>query len=145
MKLSLFSAIVLTFGILAASPLRAQDVDLAAIVKSQAERSSVWSRVQALAPNMTSRELFTYALLLCEAQIDLDRIDRLFEVAARMQDRDPESRGYGNFRWNWRDGAVLDFNAGDFCMENAAVIWIKHRELLSDKQRQALSELIHYA
>ncbi|MGI5923745.1 MAG: hypothetical protein ACOX9E_07350 [Lentisphaeria bacterium] len=146
MKCRLFSAIIiLCVGILAAAPLRAQDYDLAAIVKSQAERSSVWSRVLVLAPNMTSRELFSYALLLCEAQLNLDRLDRLFEVAARMQDRDPESRGYGNFRWNWRDGAVLDYNAGDFCMESATVIWIKHRELLNDAQQEALRELIDYA
>ncbi len=145
MKAVRFSIIILALFIVATSSLRAQEHDLAAIIKRQAERSSVWDRVQTLTPNMTSRELFTYALLLCEARINLDRLDRLFEVAARMQDRDPESRGYGNFRWNWRDGAVLDFNACDFCMENAAVIWIKHRELLTDKQRKDLRELIDYA
>lgn len=145
MKVVRFSAIVLALLIVAPSSLCAREHDLATIIKSQAERSSVWDRVQTLTPNMTSRELFTYALLLCEAQINLDRLDRLFEVAARMQDRDPESRGYGNFRWSWRDGSVRDFNACDFCMENAAVIWIKHRELLTDKQRKALRELIDYA
>jgi len=139
------STIILALLIVATSSLCAREHDLAAIIKTQAERSSVWTRVQDLTPTMTSRELFAYALLLCEAQLHLDRLDRLFEVAARMQDRNPESRGYGNFRWSWRDGAVFDFNAGDFCMENAAVIWIKHRKLLTDKQRKDLSELIDHA
>jgi hypothetical protein len=145
MKLPFYCILAFALAIGVPLTLRAQEHDLSAIVKQRAERSRVWERAQSLAPNLGSRDLFSYALLLCEAKMDLERLDRLFEVAARMQDRDPESRGYGNFRWNWRDGAVLDFNAGDFCMESAAVIWIKHRELLTEKQRQALKELIDFA
>ena len=31
-----------------------------------------------------------------------ERLDRWFELAAKMQDRDPKSRTFGNFWWSWR-------------------------------------------
>ena len=76
MKAVRFSIIILALFIVATSSLRAQEHDLAAIIKRQAERSSVWDRVQTLTPNMTSRELFTYALLLLRSADHLDRLDR---------------------------------------------------------------------
>lgn len=79
-----------------------------------------WKRVAGPAPNLSSRELFTSALALAEAGRDLDRLETLFDLGARMQDRDPESRGYGNFRWSWSHERVLDYNAVEFCMQGGA-------------------------
>lgn len=106
---------------------------------------SLWRRVQRLDSGVTSRGIFTYALALCETGRDLDRLDRLFEVAARMQDRDHESRGYGNFRWKWEDGTVLDYNAVDFCMQHGSLIWLLHRDRLTPPRQKALKELIEYS
>src|ERR1035441_10373229 len=95
--------------------------------------------------DMTSRTLFTYALALCEAKQHPERLDRLFELAAEMQDRDPKSRGYGNFRWYRRDSAVLDYNAVDFCMRGGSLLWLKHREFIPDKARARLREILELA
>ncbi len=89
-----------------------------------------WSRVAQDPPpgDVASRDLFTYALALCEAKQQPERLERLFEVAGRMQDRDPQSRGYGNFRWSGSHPAVQDFNAVDFCMQGGALLWRRHRD-----------------
>lgn len=123
-----------------AAPDRAQVLQYAV---ESGERT--WQRAMELSSDLSSRELFSYALVLCEAELHLDRIERLFEVATRMQDRDPGSRGYGNFRWRWSEGAVLDFNAVEFCMQSGTVIWLRHRDRLPPPARETLAEILDYA
>ena len=95
--------------------------------------------------DMTSRTLFAYALALCEAKQRPERLDRLFELATEMQNRDPKSRDYGNFRWYRRDSAVLDYNAVDFCMRGGSLLWFKHREFIPEKARARLHEILERA
>lgn len=92
-----------------------------------------------------SRELFTYALALCEAGEHPERLDGLFSLAARMQDRDPKSRGYGNLLWAWGQTRVLDYNAVEFCMQAGALIWLRHQGALSEPVRAKLHDLLRYA
>jgi len=117
--------------------------DLCSYLLRQGE--GTWRKANELSGSLTSRDLLHYALILCETGAYPERIDRLFQVAVRMQDRDPESRGYGNFRWSWEDGAVLDYNAVEFCMQSGAVIWLRHRDALSDTARAVLREMMRYA
>jgi len=104
-----------------------------------------WKKVQGPAPNLTSRELFTYALALAEAGQHPDRLATLLRVAARMQDRHPESRGYGNFRWSWHHTEVMDRNAVEFCMQGGALLWMRHRDTMPDAARKTLAEILDYA
>ena len=66
---------------------------------------------------LSSVGLFAGAYNLLRANVGLDKLDVLFDVAAELQDSNPESRTYGNFRWYARDGFVMDGNAVDFCMQ----------------------------
>lgn len=93
----------------------------------------------------TSRELFHYALALCEADMHLGRLDRLFELGAWMQQRDPDEPGYGNFYWYSDRPEVKDRNAVEFCMEPATILWIRHRDKLDDAARDSLREIMNYA
>ncbi len=95
--------------------------------------------------NPSSRDLFIYALALCEAGLHPERLEPLFDLAARMQDRDPASRGYGNFRWSWNHEKVEDFNAVDFCMQGGALLWLRHRDTLPAKAKATLREILRYA
>ena len=104
-----------------------------------------WKKAQGPADGLSSRELFTYALALAEADRHPDRLATLFDVAARMQDRDPESRGYGNFRWSWRDAEVLDWNAVEFCMQGGALLWMRHRDWIPAEARRTFREILDYA
>ncbi|HTV75708.1 MAG TPA: hypothetical protein VMD57_01830, partial [Candidatus Baltobacteraceae bacterium] len=75
-----------------------------------------WRNCTKRPESVTSRDLFAYALALCEARQYPERLDRLFTLAEQMQDRDPKSRSYGNFWWTMSDGKVMDYNAVDFAM-----------------------------
>jgi hypothetical protein len=117
--------------------------DRAALMqKVAAGGESTWRKVQANAPDLSSRELFACALAWCETGQHGDRMERLFETAARMQDTDPVSKGYGNFRWSWKHAVVFDFNAVDFSMRGAALIWMRHRDKLTDTARDRLRAVL---
>ena len=110
-----------------------------------ARQESFWSRCSEPAQNLTSRDLFAYALELCTAKQHLERLDRIFELATRMQDRDPKSPACGNFWWRWRDGKVLDQNAVDFCMRGGSLIWLNDRNSVPAPARTRLAALLDYA
>ena len=108
----------------------------------------IWQKVKPAGEpdsTLTSRDVFTYALVLCETSTHPDRLPRLFGLLEQMQDRDPQSPGYGNFLWNWFDEKVIDFNAVDFCMRSGSLLWIKHRDTLAEEVRKQLHELLTYA
>jgi len=127
-------------------PMSAADTSPEALIAAAADAGEgTWKKAQGPSPNLTSRELFTYALALAEADRHPERLEPLFRTAARMQNRDPDSRGYGNFRWSWRDDQVLDWNAVEFSMQGGALLWMRHRETMPEPARKALREIIDHA
>ncbi len=65
----------------------AQPPDRDEMIRQAADSGGgVWSNVNELPDDLTSRDLFTYALALCEADTDLDRLALLFETAAHAID-----------------------------------------------------------
>jgi len=126
------------------SPARAISARRAEAVKyAVADGERVWTAVQDPDKhNPWSRDFFAYALALCEAKVHPERLEKLFEIAAHFQDRDPQSPTYGSFRWNWADKAVRDANAIEFCMQPAAVVWLKHRDTLPAAAREKLREIL---
>ena len=140
--LTALCSIVLAGSSLAAAAAADRDEILAALLP-RAERT--FQTVERLRPTLSSRGLFEVGLVFCEAGQHMDRLERLFEVATRMQDRDENSRGFGNFRWRWQDGAVLDYNAVEFCMQHGALIKLRHGDKLPPKAAALLDELIRYS
>lgn len=117
--------------------------DRAALMeKVAAGGESTWRKVQSNAPDLSSRELFSCTLAWCETGQHAGRMERLFETAARMQDTDPASRGYGNFRWSWKHAVVFDFNAVEFSMRGGSLIWLRHRDKLPAAARDRLRALL---
>ena len=94
--------------------------------------------------DVASRDLFTYALALGEGAVHPERLERLLAVATRMQQRDPASRGYGNFRWSWSHADVFDFNAVDFCLQAGTILWLRHRDTMSPTARDLLRTLLEF-
>ena len=86
-------------------------------------------------------ELFHAAFFFCETGKHLDQLDLLFDVAAEMQDRGPDSRTFGNFRWYWRDGLVMDLNAVDFCMQTGSLLARDHLDKMPPSVRKKFLEL----
>lgn len=106
---------------------------------------SFWHACTKGSTSITSRDLFAYALALCEAREHPERLDRLFELAAQMQDQNPKSRSFGNFWWSLRDGKVMDYNAVDFSMRGGALLWLKHRDFIPAAAQEHLQVLLDFA
>jgi hypothetical protein len=94
---------------------------------------------------MSLRELFVHIRRLADHRRHPERLERLLDLAARAQNRDPTSPGYGNFKWLWRDAGVTDPNAVEFAVQNAAATWRQHHEWLPPPARAKLRELLTYA
>lgn len=104
-----------------------------------------WDGLQQRSPRMAVRSLFEFALESAEADHHLDRIEGALDLAAQMQDVDPASRTYGNFRWYWEGDRPEDLNAVEFSMQDAALLWMRHRERLPGSARHRLERLIALA
>lgn len=120
-------------------------VNRAIVQQAVLDGERTWRKVQGEPTNeLSSRELFTYALSLAEAGAHPERLTRLFTVATQMQSRDPAARGYGNFRWSWGHADVFDYNAVDFCLQAGAILWLRHRDRLPAEARTLLRSLLDY-
>ncbi|MCX5682128.1 MAG: hypothetical protein NT049_00360 [Planctomycetota bacterium] len=129
----------------AASPPGAPADHKEMILYAAKSSAGIWKKAADTPDNLSSRDLFTSAIALAEAGQDFDRLGKLFEVAARMQDRDPKSKGYGNFRWSWVNPTVMDYNAVEFCMQGGALLWLRHRDKLPEAARKQLREILDFA
>ena len=119
-----------------------------AIVRKFLERrEGFWRRIAASGPfdSLTSRELFAYALALCQAREHPDRLPTLLEIAERMQDRDPGSPARGNFWWTFGHGKVTDYNAVEFCIHDALLMWLRHRQWLPPPSAEQLRRILQHA
>ncbi len=113
------------------------------VAQSVSEGERVWKMVEGEPPaGLASRDLFSYALALCESGEHPERLERLFATAARMQERDPSKKGYGNFRWSWGHEDVFDFNAVDFCMQSGSLLWLRHQDRLDNATYRNLKTLL---
>lgn len=73
-------------------------------------------------PRLRSRDLFRYALILCERETakptpDLQRLTDVIKLAEKIQFPG------GQFKWFWKDHQLRDLNAVEFCMRDAAIIY----------------------
>ncbi len=101
--------------------------------------------------NLGVRSLIDHAYILALANVDLpeerqpslEPVVLLFALAEEMQDKDPESRTFGNFRWYWRTPEVTDRNAVEFVASHALPIWFEARDKLPPEARAALARMLH--
>ncbi len=104
------SPIFLSIAVFSAiATVRSAPMDRTAIIqRAVATGEQTWAAAQdPERQNPRSSEFFSYALALCEATAHPERLEQLLAVAARMQDLNPQSDTYGNFRWNWSDTNVV--------------------------------------
>ncbi|MFT5367968.1 MAG: hypothetical protein ACI8V2_002931 [Candidatus Latescibacterota bacterium] len=99
--------------------------------------AQVWPKVTGKVDpsGLSCRDLFTYALILCEANRHLKRIPVLLKRAQQMQNLNEESETYGNFWWGWGQGSVLDPNAVEFAMRSGTLLWLRHKDKLGKGKR----------
>jgi hypothetical protein len=105
---------------------------------------ALWRQIETHEPRPISgcRQLFAYALTLCEARSHPERLPRVLSLLQQMQDPDPQSKTWGNLRWCWRDADVTDTNAVEFSMQDALIIDIRHSGWLPTEAKHQLDGLL---
>lgn len=91
------------------------------------------------------RALFEFALEAADAGWRPDLVERAFEIAEQMQDRDPASPTFGNFRWYMLNEKVEDRNAVQFSMERASLLWMLRKDRLTPLAHERLERLIEFS
>lgn len=112
------------------SPFMPQDV---------AER---WQVLATAGENLQSRELFRFVHSAVQENTHSKEIELALQWAEEMQDRDPDSDTFGNFRWYRRNAKPVDLNAVEFCMEVGILVWIDYKASLSTQAKELLERLI---
>ena len=103
--------------------------------------------------NLGVRSLMDYCYVMTMANLDLPEdkrpsLDLLIPVlmlVEEMQDKNPESRTFGNFRWYWRTPEVTDTNAVEFISAHALPIWFEAKEKLPAEARLILGRVLRRA
>lgn len=133
------------FGALfAASALAAPPDDVVRQAALASER--VWQRCESRDRGaLTAPELFTAALAWTAAKAHPDRLVRILDLATALQDRDPRSKTFGNFRWYRAHPAVDDPNAVEFSMLAGTLLWNRHRDTMPAEARARLESLVRLA
>ena len=110
------------------------------------ENESFWKSIATREPSGKTgcRKIIGYALMLAEVGEYPDRLGRLFSLLAHMQDRRPGSKTFGNLKWTWQDKGVTDQNAVEFCMQDALLLWSRHRAWIPEPAQRQLWELMQY-
>lgn len=114
-------------------------------LKLAASNEGFWKSTLEPKGSVTSRGIFAYVLVLCESQQNLERLEGLFDLAAKMQDRTEGSKSYGNFKWKWDDEKIVDYNAVDFSMRGGSLLWLKHQDEIPAPAREKLHELLQFS
>jgi len=104
-----------------------------------------WAKIEKVPPNLSARGLFGFALEAAAARWHPERIARALELAEQMQDRDPASRTFGNFRWYWRAERPEDRNAVEFSMQQGILLWMLYRDALDAEGAERLERLIRFS
>lgn len=103
-----------------------------------------WKGISELKPRMGVRDLFAFALEAVANDYHPEHVERAFELAKQMQDRDPKNRTYGNLKWYWGDEKPDDLNAAEFCMQQGVLVWMFHKDKLTPGAKGLLEELMKF-
>ncbi len=133
-----------TLTLLALVWLGSTSLALAADAGATARLSQRWTRLAGAGDRLVSRELFWFAESALRNGSHATEIEQAFAWAEEMQDRDPDSPTFGNFRWYRANPKPHDKNAVEFCMSTATVTWIHYRDRLTPAARASLERMMRF-
>lgn len=106
------------------------------------ELNDTWARVQAAGPDLGVRSLFSFAHRAAEAGTHANEVEAAYRMAVELQDRDPGSSTYGNYRWYRKNARPQDLNAVEFVTAEGILTWNLHRDRLGEAARELLEDLL---
>ena len=108
---------------------------------AEADLEKNWLDVQRPEPTST-RFVMTFALQSAALNYHLERVTKAIEILEDLQDKDPASRTYGNFRWYPHQPKPVDLNAVEFIEQQMILLWNLYRDRLTDPDRERLQRMI---
>lgn len=117
--------------------------------------ASVWKRIEPRPTNAVSQSAAPRHGVGCRAIMEAileatgtpgygergSNIEKAFENLESMQDRDPASKTYGNFRWYWDQQKPEDLNAVEFVTQQAVLLKLCYGNRLSSLSPKASESL----
>ena len=101
-----------------------------------------WGDIQSAGPDLGVRSLFSFAHEAVKSGSHALEIEEAYRTAIELQDRDPASPTYGNFRWYRKNDRPQDLNAVEFCTSVGILTWNGYRDQLTDAARSQLEDLL---
>lgn len=101
-----------------------------------------WGDIQSAGPDLGVRSLFSFAHEAVKSGSHGSEIEEAYRTAIELQDRDPASPTYGNFRWYRKNDRPQDLNAVEFCTSVGILTWNGYRDQLTDDARSQLEDLL---
>ena len=106
------------------------------------ELEAQWKEILNPSPTVEIRGVFRFALEAAGLKWHPERIEAALALAREMQDLDPASKTYGNFKWRRDHKAVLDSNAVEFSMQQAALLRLRHAHVLTPEGLRRLDQIM---
>jgi hypothetical protein len=88
------------------------------------------------------RGVFRFALEAAALHWDPEKVNEALKLGRSMQDLDPNSPTYGNFRWRLDQSKVEDPNGVEFCTAIAALLRLKYSDGLDDTGKALLDQIL---
>ena len=110
-----------------------------------------WNRLQTEGPwekfsvRMPADYLFAMTAARTDgSQVPLERAGALLDLIRSMQDLDPDSPAFGNFRWYWFQSVVDDRHAVEFVVQRL-IYCKKHAEIFEPEIQKKLDDILRDA
>jgi len=114
------------------------------ISRAPAELDAQWRQIAQVsqAKPLGVRGVFRFALEAAGANWRPDLVEKALAFARTLQDTDPASDTFGNFRWRSDHPRVLDRNGVDFCAQQMILIHKLHDARLTPAARSQLRQMM---
>lgn len=110
--------------------------------RGREELERQWPQIEHPAPTVGIRGVFRFALEAAGLGWHPERVAAALDLARSMQDLDPASKTHGNFQWRRDQVGVLDRNAVEFSMQQAALLRKKYYDFLTPAGRAQLDAIV---
>jgi hypothetical protein len=107
------------------------------------ELNQQWLMIQTPIENLPIRGTVRFALEAAALGYQPERIDAALALVRELQDRDPASDTFGNFRWKKNELGVSDPNAVEFAMAQLSLIRLKFVSALTPQGRALLDDIMN--
>lgn len=110
--------------------------------KAAQQLEEQWHLLTTQAEPKSMRGLFRFAIEASALGWHPERVEESLRLAAALQDQDPQSKTYGNFRWRSDHDGVFDLNGVEFAMQQAGLLHRRYSRALTPQAQRELEAMM---